>query len=587
MVKTARADPSVDLRTFRPGTDRSGTLATESVETPGPWNLQFGSYFSYATPTLKVRESDGSEVTAVSGQLIGDPVFAVGLGRSAALGLTLPMVIAQSGSASSVSEMRPPPSQGIGDLTLTGKAAAIVPDPSMGGLGLAFLSRFSLPTGDRASFVSEAASTAEARILAGYDLGHLLFFNATAGYRLRFAQRVVADVTLGDVIPWGLTLGLKPRGIGLDDQGHWTLMLEGHGEIGAVPNKFLGSSAVSSVLVGGSARYQVDKSFAIFGGVETSATAALGVPRARFVLGITFAPTIVDEDNDGVPDDIDECPGLPEDGRGKFPHDGCPDFDSAINQPQSEAKAVDSDKCLNTAGTAANAGCPNTNPATAPALPASDRDHDGILDDQDQCPDVPETVNGYLDEDGCPESDRDFDTFFDDEDACPDQAENFNGYQDDDGCPDTPPPPPPTAIGNLKPTFSALAVEKQGAGPAASKTLALSRKIGFEGDRVSTESTADLRALAAYGLANPSVTLGVSVKPAIAQVAAGDGSSPLPSARALALAEAIARYAHHKDAATAKPWPSKPPPGSADVLVWVVSSPPTPAKGGPAKSDKP
>ncbi len=33
-----------------------------------------------------------------------------------------------------------------------------------------------------------------------------------------------------------------------------------------------------------------------------------------------------------------------------------------------------------------------------------DRDHDGIPDDVDKCPDQPETVNGFADNDGCPDS---------------------------------------------------------------------------------------------------------------------------------------------------------------------------------------
>jgi outer membrane protein OmpA-like peptidoglycan-associated protein len=36
-------------------------------------------------------------------------------------------------------------------------------------------------------------------------------------------------------------------------------------------------------------------------------------------------------------------------------------------------------------------------------LPPSDRDGDGIPDDVDACPDVPENFDGHLDEDGCPE----------------------------------------------------------------------------------------------------------------------------------------------------------------------------------------
>ncbi len=39
-------------------------------------------------------------------------------------------------------------------------------------------------------------------------------------------------------------------------------------------------------------------------------------------------------------------------------------------------------------------GCPDEVP---------DRDHDGIPDAQDKCPDAPETYNGFLDDDGCPD----------------------------------------------------------------------------------------------------------------------------------------------------------------------------------------
>lgn len=44
-------------------------------------------------------------------------------------------------------------------------------------------------------------------------------------------------------------------------------------------------------------------------------------------------------------------------------------------------------------------------PPPEPAAP-SDRDGDGILDDVDACPDVPEVYNGFEDEDGCPDEGR-------------------------------------------------------------------------------------------------------------------------------------------------------------------------------------
>jgi OOP family OmpA-OmpF porin len=68
--------------------------------------------------------------------------------------------------------------------------------------------------------------------------------------------------------------------------------------------------------------------------------------------------------------------------------------------------------------------------------PEFDQDGDGFWDEQDSCPEEAETVNDYLDEDGCPEFDQDGDGFWDDEDDCPEEAETVNGYKDADGCPD-------------------------------------------------------------------------------------------------------------------------------------------------------
>ncbi|MBK7972079.1 MAG: OmpA family protein [Deltaproteobacteria bacterium] len=46
----------------------------------------------------------------------------------------------------------------------------------------------------------------------------------------------------------------------------------------------------------------------------------------------------------------------------------------------------------------------NAKKAQEQLVSCADRDHDGILDVDDLCPDDPETVNGYRDEDGCPDA---------------------------------------------------------------------------------------------------------------------------------------------------------------------------------------
>lgn len=67
---------------------------------------------------------------------------------------------------------------------------------------------------------------------------------------------------------------------------------------------------------------------------------------------------------------------------------------------------------------------------------ASDRDHDGIPNNKDKCPDTPEDFDGYNDNDGCPELDNDNDGTPDLLDNCPNRPEDMDGFQDDDGCPD-------------------------------------------------------------------------------------------------------------------------------------------------------
>ncbi len=68
--------------------------------------------------------------------------------------------------------------------------------------------------------------------------------------------------------------------------------------------------------------------------------------------------------------------------------------------------------------------------------PDVDADGDGIPDNIDQCPEVPEDHDGFEDKDGCPDVDKDGDGISDDIDKCPDQPEDRDGFQDDDGCPD-------------------------------------------------------------------------------------------------------------------------------------------------------
>jgi outer membrane protein OmpA-like peptidoglycan-associated protein len=70
----------------------------------------------------------------------------------------------------------------------------------------------------------------------------------------------------------------------------------------------------------------------------------------------------------------------------------------------------------------------------------TDKDNDGIMDGVDKCPDRPEDIDGFEDDDGCPDIDNDLDKVLDIADKCGREPETYNGFDDDDGCPDTVPP---------------------------------------------------------------------------------------------------------------------------------------------------
>jgi outer membrane protein OmpA-like peptidoglycan-associated protein len=165
-----------------------------------------------------------------------------------------------------------------------------------------------------------------------------------------------------------------------------------------------------------------------------------------------------DEDGDGIINIDDGCVWEPEDFDGHNDHDGCPETSAdsdgdglidAVDQCPEEAEDIDA---FND-----DDGCPEL-----------DNDLDGVTDLRDACMNIPEDLDGWDDEDGCPEADndgdgladiddncpnepgprermgcpvldRDGDGIADGNDACPDEPETVNAYLDQDGCPDTPP----------------------------------------------------------------------------------------------------------------------------------------------------
>jgi outer membrane protein OmpA-like peptidoglycan-associated protein len=150
------------------------------------------------------------------------------------------------------------------------------------------------------------------------------------------------------------------------------------------------------------------------GGFGTRLSTGYGAPDVRILAVIGYHATIKDSDapaperrmrairdriqreggdadHDGIPDDVDLCPSVPEDKLEPDPTDGCP-------KPP-------------------------------------DRDNDGIPDAEDKCPDTPEDKDGIQDHDGCPEDDFDQDGIPDVSDACPREPGTAAPDPKTNGCP--------------------------------------------------------------------------------------------------------------------------------------------------------
>jgi hypothetical protein len=502
LAASARAQstaPSIDARTWRPSTDPAAGLVLEPTTTTGAWNWSVGAWTNYAYRSVTLDDpSTGARLRPVKHFLGLDLVAGLGVGHGVSFGLSLPTALYQTGTKAlpaSVSSSGEAPTTAIGDLGLHGKATII--DASEGGFGLAGLMTVTIPTGDPSSFLGEGSMTVGARLLAEYTL-LVASVQASLGYTVRTAQPTVGAYPFGDTIPWTFGFTLRPDIFKIDPtrRQRWEVALHGSLPVTPVGPFGLGSPGSAKetpVLVSLADRIELGHfhdTYAV-GGVDIGLTDAIGVPNIRVVASIGWSPRNHDMDNDGVPDDVDQCPELPEDRDGFEDSDGCPELDN-----DDDGVLDKEDACPNVPGVPSSDpkknGCPQPDrdgdgvpddvdacpdqkgaPSEDPkrnGCPTGDRDHDGIPDDADRCPDQPEDMDGYQDEDGCPDPDddgdgiadaqdacprepgdpssdpkqngcpnpdRDGDTYDNAVDACPDEPETWNGVKDEDGCPDT------------------------------------------------------------------------------------------------------------------------------------------------------
>jgi hypothetical protein len=306
---------NVDIERFVPALDAEGFLGVQGTRTPGHLRASFGGFAFYGLSPLELGPEDGAEVELVAHRASLALSAELGLWERAALALSLPLVLYQKGD-------RPDPS--ADEL-----AAFALADPALharyrllgetgqrrDGPGLALQIGGSAPVGMDDAFAGEGAARAYAQLL--FDL-HVLGagVGASVGMRHRFRERALFGHALRDEMTFGVALKLpipplhplagllEVRGA-TDFESAETTVVEG--ELGAL----LGLGEFTLAL-----------------GVGTAFTGSVGADAVRAIAGVWYTPAESDTDHDGVEDDEDGCPPLPEDRDGHQDEDGCPDPDN-------------------------------------------------------------------------------------------------------------------------------------------------------------------------------------------------------------------------------------------------------------------
>ncbi len=377
LVAAPVAAQNFDVQQFQPANGPHAAFATEGARTIPHLSTAGALMLNYASrPLVIIEQADnGDELTSpiVDQQLALHAIVGVGLFDILQADLDVPIYLVNEGDLPQEFSQA-----GLGDIRLRLKGKIIGADEGFGA-GLAV--DVSLPTGSPERYVGESSVTFAPRVVLDYDFGpFILMFNA--GVRLRDEGQFGNNVDLGPAATFGIAAEAElMRGL---------LLLTGDLYGRSHTRDFFASedTPIEGML---GAKVIAAHGITLTGAAGGGLTGGAGAATFRMIMSVGWAPRNSDYDDDGIPNDADECPDEAED---------LDDFEDAD-------------------------GCPE-----------SDNDRDTIPDIDDACPLDPEDKDGFEDEDGCPDLDNDGDKINDDDDACRDEAEDFDGFADEDGCPD-------------------------------------------------------------------------------------------------------------------------------------------------------
>jgi outer membrane protein OmpA-like peptidoglycan-associated protein len=374
-------------------------FAVGSTRTTPASALSFGLVGSYLRQPvgLGVASADpaGSTVFLVDHRVDATLLFALGVTDRLELTLAAPTTLYQGGAgvAGVMTGGAALPRSGVHDLRFGLSLALLARAPGVSGPALTARLEFGAPLGSKDAFAGASSAVAAPSLVFDWRAGRVLIA-AEASARVR-REAVIGDAVLGTQL--GAALGVA---VDVVRDGWLTVSAEGFalpalakqgadprtGEVHALaPAEWIGSVSNTRLLGG-------DVVIALGAGGPLPFTPhALTAPAYRLDFSLRYAPSAKPKESPPPPPPEAAAP-------------------APRVEPPEPVKAVKADE--------------------------PDRDGDKIPDALDRCPDEPEDIDGFQDDDGCPDPDNDGDGVPDAQDRCPNEPETIDGVDDDDGCPE-------------------------------------------------------------------------------------------------------------------------------------------------------
>jgi len=194
----AHADRSFDVEHLQLALHRSPFFATEGAGEIPRWDYRVGVVYRYVeSPLVIQRPGELREVIATRSTI--DVQGAVQFGRWVGLGVSMPVVIADRGSADVAHGAAP------GDLRISPRVEIL----HRGRFGLAAMLGLRAPTGAGDRFVGDGMVVFEPRVAFQVKLG-MVELGTNLGVRIR-EERTFLDLTVGNEIFLTLAMAVTPR----------------------------------------------------------------------------------------------------------------------------------------------------------------------------------------------------------------------------------------------------------------------------------------------------------------------------------------------------------------------------------------